>query len=480
MKRKLPLTLSVLFFLCSLSFAQDFELVYVVNGAESIKQVDNATAVNFTPDNNRVIKIIARSNDLKVFSDNAELTGQWKPRTASTFEFPLTAKAKPGKKLEVKRTSGAVALSFILPQPAAPSGGTRAPSQPPLTAHRLSPHEKAFENAYTGAYTITDYGITIDNNYQGGYEFGGPDYSHVFIDEFGNTIKTTTPSGLADQLYVVHIIYMVPKDEDFNKIYGIKPTRGRFNPALRGEATEKPAGILQSAEDFDIYEKTYLLRKSTDDIGFDLMRTDEDGTKTKIESFEIPMSPDYHWSLHGGLLNTWLSNPTYQVVADPQNPGGNVLKRSAAGNRGVVTVAATLYTSPFTLIRHGVQKRRMKKGKSVLDLKNPVPKSQKWAKNYLFERTLLDRFYPTIGVGLRDKTFENLFAGFNIEFARGGYVFAGVHYGKVNFFDKPAGFEYGKTPITQAEFDLLKDEKWRVNFALGVNIDFIILSGLFK
>lgn len=478
MKKTFPVILTIIAsFLVSISYAQDFEVVYVIKGKAEPKAVDNAAAINFTPDKNKIIKINAKSGDYDVFSDKIKLNTKWKQKADGKFEFNL-GKAEAGKPVEVKKSDGTIVFSFTLP--VENKVKTPASKSVSLKQNLMSPYEEAFENAYEGSYVISDYGITIDNRINGGYEFGGPDFSHIFIDEFGNTIKTTVPQGLADQIYVVHIIYMVPKGEDFRKIYAIKQTKGRFNPALRAENSEKDMSTLQSAEDYDIYEKTYSLSKSTDDIEFDLTLTDEEGTKSKIESFKISMSPSYHWSIHAGLLNTWLSNPTYQVLDDPQNPGVSVLKRSGFGGRGVVTVSATLYTSPFTLIRYAVQKQKLRKGKSSLAMKNAVPKSQKWGKNYLYERSFLDRIYPTIGVGLRDKTFENLFGGFNIEFARGGYLFAGIHYGKVSYFDKPDNFEFGKTPITQAEFDLRKDEKWRVNFALGVNVDFIILSSLFK
>ena len=473
---KYVFTFFILSFFMINTYAQDFELAYFINGAESLKAVPNAEAINFKPDQNRIIKIIAKTGNFDVFSDTKKINREWKQRSGSLFEFSLTSGVTTGKRVEVKDKDGKILLSFIFP-------GKQYPKSPPplvLKSNQMSIYELAFENTYGGNYLVSDYGITLDNQINGGYEFGGPDFSHIFIDEFGNTIKTTIPQGLADQMYVVHIIYTVNKDETANKIYAIKQTKGRFNPALRAENTrEDGANVLQSAEDIDIYEKTYSLSKSTDDIEFDLMVTAEDGTKTKIESFKISMTPDYHWSVHAGLLNTWLSNPSYQLLENPVNSATKVLKRSGAGYRGVVIVSATLYTSPFTLIRYAIQKQKLKK-RSSLDMKNPVPKSQKWQKSYLYERSLLDRFYPTIGVGLKDKTFENLFGGFNIEFARGGYLFLGVHYGKVNFFEKPENFEFGKTIITQAEFDLRKDEKWKINFAAGINVDFVILTNLFK
>ena len=475
MRKLLPFFLmNIPICLFTFSYAQDFKVVYSINNSQILKSVPDDSAKIFVPLQNNIIKVMAKSDDFQVFSDAKRLSGEWERSTDTTFfEFTLTSRATRGKLLEVKKADGTVSLSFTLPL--VDESKNKVSTDITLRPNLMSPYEKAFENEYSGFYFISDYGITIDNRIDGEYEFGGPDFSHIFIDEFGNTIKTTIPQGLADQIYVVHIFYMVPKGVKSNKIYAIRQTRGRFNPALREET-----GITQSAEDFIIYEKTYSLSKSTDDIEFDLMRTEEDGSKTKLESFKISMSPSYHWSIHAGLVNTWLSNPDFQLVEDPQNPANKVLKRSNAGNRGVVTMSATLYTSPFTLIRYGIQKRKLMKGKSVHDLKNPVPKSQKWSKNYLFERSFLDRIYPTIGVGLVDKTFENLFGGFNLEFARGGYIFLGIHYGKVNFFDEPDNFEYGKTPITQAEFDLRKDIKWRVNFALGVNIDFVIFSNFFK
>ena len=84
-----------------------------------------------------------------------------------------------------------------------------------------------------------------------------------------------------------------------------------------------------------------------------------------------------------------------------------------------------------------------------------------------------------VGVGFTDKTLENLFFGFNWEFARGGSIFAGWHYGKVNVYNEPDGFKFEETPVTENEFNLRKDTRWKTKFAIGLNLDIMIIKNLF-
>lgn len=88
------------------------------------------------------------------------------------------------------------------------------------------------------------------------------------------------------------------------------------------------------------------------------------------------------------------------------------------------------------------------------------------------------RIYPTVGVSLSDKVFENIFYGVNWEFARGVSIFGGWHYGKVNTFEMPS-FIAGETPVTTEQFNYFKNTRWKTSTAIGVKLDILIIKNLF-
>ena len=170
-----------------------------------------------------------------------------------------------------------------------------------------------------------------------------------------------------------------------------------------------------------------------------------------------------------GLVRSNLKNPDYQLLQSPDNPSEKVVKEGLGGNRGVVTLMATFYTSPLLLWKKYVAKRNVAAYKLT-------------GRNYLDDHSLWERFYPAIGVGFTDKTLENLFVGINWEIVRGGAFFIGMHYGKVNTFDndhKLENFEFSKTPVTEETFNLYKDQNWKTGFSFGAKVDVKIITSLF-
>jgi hypothetical protein len=187
-----------------------------------------------------------------------------------------------------------------------------------------------------------------------------------------------------------------------------------------------------------VAEYILVIKTADTDIDFDLYRY-ENGQQSRKVSYNITMTAN----ISVGLLATWLQNPTYSMANDPNNNTLKVVKASDQHNRGFGTIFATLYTSPITLIKYYIDRKKIKK-KGVTGVHDPVAIFQLHSKDYLYMRPVWERIYPTIGVGISDKVFQNLFFGLNWEFARGGSFFAGGHYGRVNVFNAPAGFVYDK------------------------------------
>ena len=291
---------------------------------------------------------------------------------------------------------------------------------------------------------------------------------HIFFDYMGNSLKSTIPQGISNAQYTVHVIYPFKSDNPNEISYTVKQKTGTFSSALLFNNTgiRNNLGSLQAGEKYDgITERKFILGTATDDLSFDIIAGTKDAakiTKTVLDTYTIKMSPTYHGSFDIGLLKTDLSNPIFSLVQLP-NSTDKVIKLTDDSPKGVVTIMASFYVSPIILLESLVKK---------------VPYYKLSGRNFLDDHKIYERFYPTIGVGVSDKTFENFFYGINWELARGLSIFGGWHYGKVNTFEKP-DYVAGVTPVTDDEFAFHKNTRWKTSTAIGVKLDILIIKNLF-
>jgi hypothetical protein len=319
-----------------------------------------------------------------------------------------------------------------------------------------------FLNAYISAKKITPSKFGLKDE---------KDAIHIFIDQFGNSLNSTIPQGIPYFQYYVHVIYLDSKSKP-NYIYSIDQSKGSIDSGLFIENPNAGKFKLQSASAsgetlvWHINE-TALQSSNKDNIEYEINRTAiKEGTKTKIGTYSIKMAPTFHSSINVGLFVSQLENPDFALV-DLGNSTSTV-KKSLEGSNGVITATATLYTSPIILLESLMEKDKEKK-KAIL--------TRASTRCYINDHTWYERIYPTVGIKLGDKAFENFFAGFSFEIARGASIFVGGNYGKVNYFE--GDFDYGVESITQQQFDLRQKEKWDWDFAYGINLDLRIISSLF-
>jgi len=327
---------------------------------------------------------------------------------------------------------------------------------------------------------ITNHGIKILDQTNSNTQYKGKDYVHLFFDLNGNSIISTIPQGLSNVQYVVHIFYLTDKDNPHRIDYSVNQTKGSFDGTIifnntgKLDELELRAGDLKkNGAQYAWVHKEILLSTSTSDIQFEIHRNIIkksndlfDIEKSTLNTYTISMSPVYHGTFEVGLVNSTLSNPSYELVESSDNADEKVVKKGNDSNRGYITAMATFYTSPIIILEKlfGAD----------------IPNYKLTGRNFLEDHKIYERIYPSIGVSLNDKSFENLFFGLTWEFARGGSIWSGFQYGKVNTFDEPDGYEFGKTVTTDAEFKLRKDTDWKTNFAIGVNLDIKLVTDLFK
>jgi hypothetical protein len=321
---------------------------------------------------------------------------------------------------------------------------------------------------------VTQYGLQIPVGNRNTI-YTGDKYVHIFLDQYGNNIFTTIPQGISNRQYVVHIYYQQDADHPNDVIYSINQLEGEFQDALVfNNAGQLGNFALHFGEDI-IYQweyKEYLLSTSTTDIKFEIVRTSPKAENSKevdntvLKTYTIKMSKVFHGTFDVGLINSTMGNPNFELLASATDPNLKVVKKSAGGNRGVVTAMATFYSSPIIILE------------SLFGRKQ-IPPYKLTGRNFLDDHKIYERIYPTVGVGFIDKTLENLFFGFNWEFARGGAIFVGWHYGKVNTYETSNGFVFEQTQVTDAEFALKQGSAWKTGFAIGLKLDIMIVKNLF-
>jgi hypothetical protein len=91
-------------------------------------------------------------------------------------------------------------------------------------------------------------------------------------------------------------------------------------------------------------------------------------------------------------------------------------------------------------------------------------------RDVLKEPLFLERVNPMFGVSIDSQWNKNFFIGGNFEFARGGSISVGGHYGQVQtLVDKT--FVLGTTPFTGTKDDIKLENKMQWGTFVGVTLD---------
>lgn len=311
--------------------------------------------------------------------------------------------------------------------------------------------------------------------------FSGPKYIHLFFDQNGNTLISAIPVGISGAIYVVHIVYLVPKSDPQVVDYKVNPNQATVEEGtvIRSDGglnngLQLQAGGLEDIE-FEWRHFEINLRGSSTDRTFDIVRNSyalkagvfEIAASKVVATRTIKMQRIFHGSIDVGILETRLSNPTYALVNSDMDPTQKVVKRSNEGRRMFASAMYTFYVSPIILLEKIFAPQRVSNYKLE-------------GRNFVDDHRIYERIYPTVGIGLNDRLLDNIFIGGKWEFARGGSLFLGYHKGKVNSLDVDPSFEYAKTSMTQEGFDLKNNTKWTGAFCLGLNLDVRIVTNLFQ
>lgn len=309
--------------------------------------------------------------------------------------------------------------------------------------------------------------------------YGGKDYVHIFLDGYGNPILRAIPQGSPEKTYVVHIVTSIPETSYTTIRYNVKQTQGGIDDVLVFRNSGKIDNVnIESGQSYKYYHYELALTESNKNIVFEVYRGITDGkalTNTKLSTQTIPIKI-YHGSFDIGLVSSDLENPTFAFIASTDDAGMGKVKRSDQGKRGIVTTMATFYTSPIVLLEKYIFKPKDKNGNEI-----EIPDYKLTGRNFVSDHKIYERVYPTIGLGISEVALENIVFGFNWEAVRGASLFVGWHHGKVNTFNEMGSdFSFEDTVIDKERFDLHIKEEWKTDFAIGFNLDILVLMNLIQ
>lgn len=303
-------------------------------------------------------------------------------------------------------------------------------------------------------YLATNHGGYLDIIKGRQRYFSSKNLAYICLDPFGNIIGKK-PVNL-DQDDDIIILMVVPNTEDHDS-YSINDNDAEYAPS---DLSIRPIDAIlvpsiQSGEKSDVTYTIKVFDKgpyTSSNVTFTAMLG-----ATMLSNTTVHVNPLHHLALGVSYVSSGLESPDYNVV--PLTSTTNTIKAVNGGRRTFLTINAIWYW--WSTLRY-LQGSDITRGRDVLK-----------------EPNLITRINPTFGIGLRGKLENNLFAGFNFEFARGGSISAGWHYGKVNtLLDE--NFQLGITEFTEQQTDIKTFERWKWSGFFGITLDSRIFNKLFS
>lgn len=304
------------------------------------------------------------------------------------------------------------------------------------------------------ATSATDYfqkvlpNLYYDNNR---YEAGT---AYFLLDENGNLVGRK-PVGIDEDDIVVIVIAapMIPPPATAHK-YTIEITGDDYNPVdLR--ITGSLAGIQ--------VPQTALATTKWTHVRFDFGPYTSDkvifnikDNGASIATHNTRINDLYNVFVGASFISSNLEDPDFTVV--PLSDSTNTIQSINGGSRTIATANITWYWWPS--LRRWFTGDNVARGRDILK-----------------EPNLLERINPTFGVALSEKVFENFFVGGSFEFARGGCIVLGGHYGgRTRLLDRD--FIPGESAFAGQDSDIRTEKLNDWGFFFGVTLDTRLITAL--
>lgn len=274
---------------------------------------------------------------------------------------------------------------------------------------------------------------------------------HIFIDEYGNLIKIGIPTTAIEKYsYQLHLLTNSETIKTTSFVYSY---RGEYTPTLNiqnktlNEENQEPLSNKENEEPKIIEYSYEIIGPFTSDFTIILKKVNS--TETTILDRTINIAKTYHVTISTGLFMTTMQNPI-NIKESINSKGETTLIADDKNTRGLVTLNAVFYP----------------KGRSFL-----FPPS-----GGLFSP---ERFGILVGTQIDKDQFENFIGGIQFDFARGGSVALGAHYGRRNTIAGYKDFDFGEDKFEgNISTDIVKE--WNIGFFIGANLDLRIFGQLFN
>ena len=278
---------------------------------------------------------------------------------------------------------------------------------------------------------------------------------HIFIDDNGDLIETGIPTT-ATERYSYKVILITEADIANSTRFSFS-YEGKYSPTFNvyngtpNDAKEAPASDPSGNDNDEVKIIDFpfaTVGPFTDDFSL-IVKKDSGSGEEEILNAKINVAKLYHVSISTGLFMTTLENPS-NIRESTNLDGEKTLIADDRNTRGIVSLNAVFYP----------------KGRSFL-----FPPS-----GGLFNP---ERFGVLVGTQLNKDQFENFFGGIQFDFARGGSVAFGAHYGRRTVIAGYDDFEFG-SEIFEGDINTDVIKEWDIGFFIGANLDLRIFGQLFK
>lgn len=178
---------------------------------------------------------------------------------------------------------------------------------------------------------------------------------------------------------------------------------------------------------------------------------------------DVRINSLYNVAIGASFVSTDLEKPSFDVFP-VTGTTSNTINTVNNGSRTLATFNVIYYWKPTIDWVTGELK-----GKSNITR----------GRDILKEATFWERLNPTFGVAINSEWSENYFFGLNFEFARGGSISAGWHYGKVQEL-ADSNFKLGTDVYTGTKEEIKLTDTWRTGFFFGITLDTRIFNKMFS
>lgn len=281
------------------------------------------------------------------------------------------------------------------------------------------------------------------------------DVVYVFLDQDGNLIEGTKfPTSLKEESKYQYQIVIFADSNSYNKenfLLKIEGSEFRYGNSLTILNTIDGSGSAGGNSVVLSTIKSEIYGPFSDFVNLQMYRREdkEDAFENRLfdRSIALQNSKPYHVSVMGGFYFSTLNDPA-NIVQGINSNGDTTLFADNPNYQTALTVMAIFYPTP----------------------RNP---NYNWR-----DLRFCQRFNFSFGLKISEDLLNDFLLGGNFEFAKGGNLSIGVHYGKHNTIRGYDNFKYGETMYNGTFTNDMITEEWDFGFFAGVTIDLRILGAL--